>query len=300
MAEIDSGPHRFAISKGVPDLFDSDGRPALSASTDAPVITDEAASAAPARSESRPAAASKPEVAPADTAAVDHDARIAEAERRLAALQQPLPAAPATTAPDLGSKPSRRDYDDPDVYETALVEWAAGNATHRTMAERDRQAGERAVAERQAEHGQVLWEAHQARRAKFIAAHPDYEEAVEKAPDLFHGGKPGTEALVQTIMRAKDGPAIAYYLAQNPAEEARITAMPTPAAVLVEVGKISARLEAGEPERRTRTAPASRPRAAAPAREPRQKAPQDMSITEYAQYRNEQLAKERRGGRMFG
>jgi hypothetical protein len=210
--DVDAGPGRYSISRGIPDLFDSDGRPALSASTDAPVITDEAASAAPARSESRPAAASKPEVAPADTAAVDHDTRIAEAERQLAALQSAPPpaAAPAAVAPD--PKPRRFDFDDPDAYETALVSWAAASAAHRTMAERDKQSGEKAITERQAAANQAVVDLYGARKAKFAESHPDFLEITE-ATDLpvseamalaiVHMGEAGRRSLT---ISAKTGP----------------------------------------------------------------------------------------------
>jgi hypothetical protein len=91
-ADLGFGPG-FSTMKGSPDLFGPDGKPTLSRSSDGPVIVDEEAMAAPTRSESRPATASRPEAAPADAATVDHDARIAEAERQLAALQPAPPPA---------------------------------------------------------------------------------------------------------------------------------------------------------------------------------------------------------------
>jgi hypothetical protein len=287
--QIDVGIGRYAISRGGPDLFGPDGKPSLSASTDAPVITDEAAIAAPARSESRPAAASKPEAAPADTAAVDHDARIAEAERQLAALQSAPPPATAPAAVEPGPKPRRFDFDDPDAYETALVSWAAASAAHRTMAERDKQSGEKAITERQAAANQAVFDLYAARKEKFAASHPDYVEVAE-APDVTI-----TEAMVLAIVHmGETGPSVAYHLGKNKTEARRIAALP-PGSVALELGKISARLEAGEPERRTRTVPTTTPRARAttaarPARETSQ---------EYMDRRLQELRAERRPG-MFG
>jgi hypothetical protein len=208
--QIDVGINRYAISRGVPDLFGPDGKPSLAASTDVPVIVDEDAIAVPVQSESRPAAASKPEAAPADTAAVDHDARTAEAERQLAALQQPLPSAPATTVPDPGPKPRRYDFDDPDSYESALVGWSAANATHRTLAERDKQSGERAAADRQAAANQAVVDLYGARKAKFAESHPDYV-AIAEAADLTI-----TEPMALVMMHMGEaGPAVAYHLGKT-------------------------------------------------------------------------------------
>lgn len=276
-------------------------RPALSSTGDRPVFlqqpdppepdTPEPPASPPAQPEPEPPAppaepaeppapepAPQPEAKPdpRTTRAREAEARAERLERLLAqsiealtAARQPPPAPeptppapPAPPPPD--PRPTRAQFDDPESFDAALVEWASTTATRRALADHQAQlaaqaaaekvAADKAAAERtQAEQGKVLWDAHQERRAKFIEAHADYEEVVERAPDLFLGSRPGTQALVQTITRLEDGPAIAYYLAQNRADEARITAMTDPLAVVVEVGRISARLAQPKPVEVSRT-----------------------------------------------
>ena len=286
MADLDTnGSLAFATSRGgVPDLFGPDGKPSLSASSERMIEP------AVGPAERAPTPAPKPAAEPAGEPTVDHDARIAEAERRLAALQSAPPPAPATTVPDHGPRPRRLDFDDPDAYETALVEWAATNGTRRTLAERDRQAGEKAAADRQAAANQALAEAYNARGAKFAATHPDYRE-ISEAPDLAI-----SEAMVAAILHMGDaGPEVAYWLGKHKDEAKRIAALP-PGRVAIELGKISARVEVGEPAPRTRAAPTPAPRArATPAARPER----GETSQEYMDRRLQELRAERRPG-MFG
>jgi hypothetical protein len=267
---------------GHPDLHDpATGAPSLAASTDAAIaepLADEPPLAA--------------ELKPATTPAVDHDAAIARAEATLARLSAPPAPPPAVSAPvDLGPKPNRYDYDSPESYDAALVGWAARDAAHRTLAERTKQDHERAVGEHQAAAHQAAGDLYGARRSKFAASHPDYAEVAES------DALPISPPMAMAITNSPAGPQIAYYLGKHPDEAARIAAIQTPAMVLYEIGRLAARAETGELAKLSRAAspPARR---AAPT--PRSGAPRELPMNEYAKVRNEQLAKERRGGRMFG
>jgi hypothetical protein len=277
-------------------------RPALSSTGDVPVFLQQSPPAnppepappeptdPPPQSDPAPEPPAEPTPEPAPEPAPQPEAkpdprttRVREAEARAerlerlleqsiqaltAARQPPAPEPPPPPAPveppAAEPRPVRSQFDDPDAYDAALVEWAAESATRRALAAAeakqaaraaaDKAAADRAAADRaQTEQGKVIWDAHQTRRAKFIEAHPDYVEVVEKPDDIFLGNRPGTPALVQTLARLEDGPAITYWLAQNRTEEARITGLTDPFAVLVEVGKISAKLAQPKPPEVSRT-----------------------------------------------
>jgi hypothetical protein len=261
---------------------DAPSGPRLSASTDVPGLLD-----TPEPTE-RAADAAKTATAPA----ADHDARIAEAERRLAAAQQPLPAAPAPTAPDPGPPPNRRDFDDPSEFDAALVRFGAQTAVHQTLIERQKQDTEKAAIDRQAAANQAIADLYALRKAQFSETHPDYAEVAERE-DLQI-----STPMMMTIANMEAGPAVAYWLGQNKAEAARIAQIQQPAKVIYELGRIASRVEAGEPERQTRAAATPPARRGTPA--PSVRAAREPDMNAYAAQRNEQLAKERRGGRMFG
>ncbi len=220
--------------------------------------------------------ASEPKPDPRTTRAREAEARAERLERLLGdaiqalstARQTPEPAPPAPPpppeppAPD--PRPTRAQFDDPEAYDAALVEWASTTATRRALAEHEARQAERSAAQKiadeqavtqrtQIEQAQVVWDTHVERAAKFTETHPDYQDVVVKPNDIFRQDKPGTFPLVQAIQRAEDGPAIAYWLAQNRTEEARITGLTDPVAVLVEVGRISARLAQPKPVEVSRT-----------------------------------------------
>jgi hypothetical protein len=113
----------------------------------------------------------------------------------------------------------------------------------------------------------------------------DFVEVAER-PDL-----PISTPMALAIVNLPEGAELAHWLGQ-PAQQAeveRLSKIADPAAVMLEMGKLAASRAAVKP------APAQR----RSGNETRQKAPDEMTMTEYANYRAEKLKAERRPG-IFG
>lgn len=151
-------------------------------------------------------------------------------------------------------RPLRDKFDSPDAYDTALIDWsgrrAALVATAELQAQQEAKDTERKTAEQKAQtdkHNQEVADAYSERKTKFMDDHPDYEELVE-SDDLKI-----SIPMSQVILNDEDGPAIAYYLGQNPDEAARISKL-IPVKAIAELGRIAARLNA-KPTVSTKPAP---------------------------------------------
>ncbi|HEX5320430.1 MAG TPA: hypothetical protein VFW46_14805, partial [Stellaceae bacterium] len=231
--------------------------------------------------------------------------RAAEAERdaalaRLAELAASRPAdPPAPPAPAEPARPDRAAFANPDDYDAAIVEWAAEKAARRVQdatrqSERQRLAEEAERARRQesATESERVNAAFFDRRAKFMAATPDYIEVAE-AEDL-----PISRVMAEAILLDEHGPQIAYWLGENPEEAARIAGMtrgvyqsgqmaglpaPDAARQLLEIGRIAARITAPSAKAPTAPAPIAPMRAAAAAAVA--KSPEDETMEEYASRR---------------
>jgi hypothetical protein len=126
----------------------------------------------------------------------------------------------------------------------------------------------------------------QRRAAEVRAAHPDWDDVVSSA-DV-----PVSAAVQQAILTSEQGPAIMYQLAANPAELARISALP-PLDAAREVGRLEAKLSLStatpqaKPVQRKPSAPA--PITPVTARGPSTvKRPEDMTYEEYNAWRDSQ------------
>jgi hypothetical protein len=118
------------------------------------------------------------------------------------------------------------------------------------------------------------------RRAAAIAAQSDWEEVVER-DDL-----PISTIMADCVLRTPNGADVAYYLGQNDQEAHRIAKLP-PAAQLVEMGKLSARVAASPPVAPAPRAPQQRARQSQPAR-------REENMSEYAARRTRELREQRR------
>lgn len=139
---------------------------------------------------------------------------------------------PKPPSPKDKPRPLREAFDDPDAYETALLNWNADQVRERTLEEAQSQQV-RADQTRQVE--QTL-QTYNDRKAAFEQEHPDFEEIVY-SDDLQLSA-----AMSQAILNAEDGPAIAYHLGQHPEEAERIAKL-SPVQAVYEIGKISLRLQ---------------------------------------------------------
>lgn len=191
-------------------------------------------------------------------------------------------------------RPKRETFDNPEAYDTALVEWAGRQATRAAKAESEKNAAEerqrgeeakkkadaeKADGERRAEAERTIatW---QERRAKAAEQHADFAEVAEGA----HWSP--TPPMVQAILNAENGPDVAYYLGSNPEKAAEIAKL-NPVAQVMAMGRIAAEL--ARPKSNTSKAPAPiNPLASRAAALP--KSPDEESMDEYAARRNRELA----------
>lgn len=111
---------------------------------------------------------------------------------------------------------------------------------------------EQLAAERAREQQTRVQAEFQKRMTEVQAAHPDFEEALQ---DVSHIEVPAE--LRQTLFTSEQGPAIMYQLAKNPAELARISALP-PLDAAREIGRLEARASF-TPAPKTQAKSATRP-----------------------------------------
>lgn len=215
--------------------------PATEAATTPAPATEDAATTSPAKPRLSPI--ERMELMSARLRATAEQARYwrEQAERAAKPPEKPSepPAAPA--------QPKRDQFENPDDYDAALVQWATDTALHKQRAENEaaerqrREAEAKTAAERrqQEEIGRI----HQdwaSKRSAFLADHPDYADIAEADPD--DGGPVITQSMAAAIMIAENGPEIAYWLGQNTDEAERIAKMTDPAKQMFEVARLSGRL----------------------------------------------------------
>lgn len=266
------------VVKGITlDLLDQQ-TPALSSTNDIPIIETKP-DASPPKEEVKPeiaapeekpapAAEEKPEESaspeqPDDTAAepepkkakgvqkrIDELTRQREDERRLreaaeARLDRALSVLEKGTVKEAKSvvdeapqKPVK-DPNNPEAYDADLERYVTEQASY---------IAEKKVKEKLAEDEKTRTDANVAEQIK--QARERYQKGVEKAKGKYSDFQEKAESpdimvspvMAQGIFSSDDGPEIAYYLGNNPAEAERISKL-QPQLQLVELGKISAKLE---------------------------------------------------------
>ena len=189
-------------------------------------------------------------------------------------------------------RPNRESFDTPDAYDSALIDWSARKAAlvakAETKAELDRAAKEvsdKAANDQMDADNRRTLDEFAGRKAKFIEDHPDYEELVDAKEDL-----PISIPMANVILTDDDGPAIAYYLGQNPDEAARISALP-PVRQVSELGRIAQRLNT-KPAVSTKPAPIKPLKVGSEAAS--RKGPNEESMAEYAARRGREIANDKR------
>lgn len=155
-----------------------------------------------------------------------------EAERKLAdaeAKLTPQESRPAQeTAPSVATptkpKPQIEQFESYEDYIEAIADWKAD--------ERDAKREQQAAVKQHAETMQM-------RVAKAKEEFADFEEVVTEAAKTL----PISQAMTDYIMQSENGPKVAYKLAKDPAEVARIRAL-SPIAAIRELSKIEDSLTA--------------------------------------------------------
>lgn len=223
---------------------------------------------------------------------------LAELKSRLEALDTPKPVE--------DPRPARDEFDDPETYDQALIDWntrqiqrdleskeAAKKADEARIANEERLAAEIKAAETQqeaihAEQAAVIgdWEAQVVEIEKI---YPDFKEATMKSPE--EGGPEITGIMADALMRSGNGAQVAYYLSQDTEESSRIAKLPHPIQQIGEIFRLSERLKT-QPRRRTEAPiePVDTGRRDGPA----QVDPDNEDMSAYYQRRNAQLSASRR------
>lgn len=215
-----------------------------------------------------------------------------KATRELAELKATLDKRPAPdVVPDAPPpRPTRDKYDTPDAYEDALADWAVANAEHRmsVKAAQTRQEAQKAAAEAE-QHAQA--EGQVAARAKVIETWSEKRAAaLEKYPDfetVAETSAPITPIMAEIIMRADNGPDLAYHLGKNTTEGARLAAISDVATLIFEMGKMSASIAAPPPPR----APRAKPIEPLSGRTERADTNRELTMEEYAARRFAEIRK---------
>ncbi|RMF00502.1 MAG: hypothetical protein D6773_11360 [Alphaproteobacteria bacterium] len=165
----------------------------------------------------------------------------AEAKKRAERLEQRLKAQSV-------EQPKEADFDSLDEYQAAL---AAYHVQRATLKEREGDVEDARTAAQEAEQ-QALALARTAfneRAAAFAETVPDFQQAIND-PTLTI-----SEEVARQLLHAERGPEVAYYLAKNRAEAARLADMSNPLDVAREIGRLEGRLSAPPPKRTTQAPP---------------------------------------------
>ena len=247
--------------------------------------------------------------AKAEAARVAREKEAVAAEREaLAAKIAELEAARPREEPKADPRPSREDFDDPDLFAEALVAWGkrdqqreietkqaaekaeADRIAAEAKAEADKKAAEEQEEAVREENAKIAldW---QAKTAAAQEKYGDYEEIVMRSP--ADGGPTVTEIMAQAMTRTDNGPDVAYWLALNPEESVRIAELQNPILQYGEIMKISGRLSAPTARTRTRIPAPIKPIDGA-RNEPVQTSPDDESMEAYAARRTKEMMAERR------
>lgn len=191
-------------------------------------------------------------------------------------------------------RPKRDAFTDPDAFDAAIDEWANDRATRAATVAAAEAASKiedgitkQTETEKQTElqrQNKEIADAFEARKIKFMEDHPDYEEVVSRDDIEI------SPAMGQAMLNDEDGPALAYYLGQNPDEAARILKL-SPFKAAAELGRIAARLNT-KPAVSTKPAPLT-PLKTGSANASR-KGPNEESMEEYGARRSTELANSRR------
>lgn len=200
------------------------------------------------------------------------EARAADLERRLAALERGEKPQQPPAQQQADGRPKLEDFDfDAEAHAEAVAEWKFNQLEQQREAKKQAEQRQATLAEKE---------------SAFIAENPDYYE-VARAPHV-----PITQEMAEVILQADNPPAIAYYLGKNLSEAAEISRM-SPLAQARAIGRIEMQLAAP----RTPAAPTPPPtpvsKAPAPvtplkATTPASKPLDEMSMEEYVAERNRQ------------
>jgi hypothetical protein len=191
--------------------------------------------------------------------------------RPAAAQQQQAAAQTETPKPATEGKPKANDFETHEEYVEALVDWKADQKLKVVQTEN---AKERVRSQEQTAH-----QTYQAKEKEYASAVPDFDEVVAAA-DF-----PVSKAVIDEIVTGDNGPALKYYLAQNPEEADRLNKL-GPVALAREVGRLEPRFKMAAKTTAAAVSKAPAPVAAATrSTSTSTKDPGEMSPSEYRAWR---------------
>ena len=193
----------------------------------------------------------------------ERDARIAELEAQLAAVK-PQP-----------KEPQPQDFADLEEFMEAKADYLATQKMNQTQ----QAATQEAIMQEKAQ-------SFAQRAAAIRESAPDFDAVIAAIPPELV-----KQEFAEAILELEEGPQVAYHLATNLHELARLNAM-SGRQQAIELGKLAAKLATKPEPKRVSAAP--EPVKPIKATGSTQKRPDDMTMDEYAKWWNAQMQKNRR------
>lgn len=152
---------------------------------------------------------------------------------QLAQQQQPQVQPVAPPQPSVNAKPTLEDFNSYEEFTEALTDWKATQAVQSALQQREAAEAAARAQREQTERAQT-W---QQRASEASTKFADFHD-VALNPSL-----PVSPAMAEVIQSVDNGPDVLYHLGKNPAEAARIAALP-PAQAAFALGSLAAALTA--------------------------------------------------------
>lgn len=209
---------------------------------------------------------------------------------KVPAVEEPKPAE--------DPRPARDQFDDPDLYDEALVAW--GNREGERQAARkvaeekvaseaaEKKAADDKAAVANAEFAEKTEASWMAQMETAKEKYPDYEEVTNRLPE--EGGPVITNWMAFGMTQVDNGTDVAYHLAHEVEEARRIAELPVPAMQFIEIGRLAERLKT--PPRRARPAAPIEP--IDTASNTADTSEQELDMDAYAAKRNKELLQAKR------
>lgn len=212
----------------------------------------------------------------AETKSADATARLDEALKALQIRTGEDPNKTTQTLETTDPRPTREQFDAPDAYDDALIEWSSSRAASTALAQ-DTQKRIQTEQTHKMEEVRTAWEG---RRQQALKDIPDYEAVAESNEVQI------SVPMANTIMMSPQGPALAYHLGKNIDVAKRIASLP-PGDAIYAMGFLASELQTKKiPEISNAPAPHKPLGARANALS---KTPQEESMDEYAARRTREL-----------
>lgn len=152
---------------------------------------------------------------------------------QLAQQQQPPQPQPiAQPQPSVNAKPVLEDFNSYEEFTEALTDWKATQTVQSVLQQREAAEAAARAQREQAERAQTWQQRASEASTKFADFH-----SVALNPDL-----PVSPAMADVIQSVENGPDVLYHLGKNPAEAARIAALP-PTQAAFALGSLAASLK---------------------------------------------------------